>query len=390
MSERRLVMVPGPINYEPSVLRELAVSGLDHTSPEFVEIFADALGKLREIVYAGKEHQPVVIAGTGTLGMEASVTNFLTKGNRVLVVSNGYFGDRFKELLSRYPVKTDVLRPDTIGNGVEASRIIEVVEKEGYDLVTLTHVDTSTGVLQPIREVGKKLRNTGTILVVDGVCSVGGEEINLVEDGVDVLFTGSQKALGVPPGLAIIWLSPKALEKLKELKEPLSPYYMDLKKWVEVMRSYEEKKPVYFGTPAVNLVVALRKSLELILREGMENRVRRHMVLSEAFREAMKALGLGILASEKYTAHTITAVKLPSGIDAGLLVSFARSAGVAIARGLLKEVNYFRVGHMGPVNANDIIATIAVIERALYRQGYLSRLGDGLLRAQEVLARHGF
>jgi len=383
-------MVPGPINFEPSVLREMAVEGLDHTSSEFVDVFAESLAMLRKVVNATDGYQPIVIAGSGTLAMEASVTNFLKKDSKVLIVSNGYFGDRFAELLSRYPVHVDMIKPEVLGGAVSPEKIIAAVEKESYDLVTLTHVDTSTAVLQPIREVGKALRNKDTLLVVDGVCSVGGEEIHIVEDGIDVLFTGSQKALGVPPGLAILWLSPKALEKLKNVPNNLSPYYTDLRKWVDVMRSYESRKPSYFGTPAVNLIVALKKSLELILKEGLDRRFTRHRQISEAFREGVKALGLQLLPKEENVAHTVTAVKLPPNVDLTSFVSSVRGMGVLIARGLLKEVNYFRVGHMGSVNANDIIATVAAIERALYKHGYNFKLGDGLAKTQEVLFKYGF
>ncbi len=390
MSERRLVMVPGPINFEPSVLREMAAEGLDHTSPEFVDAFAESLAMLRKIVNATNEYQPIVIAGSGTLAMEASTTNFLKKDSKVLVVSNGYFGDRFAELLSRYPVRVDVIKPDVLGGAVNPDKIIATVEKEGYDLVTLTHVDTSTAVLQPLREVGRALKDKDTLLVVDGVCSVGGEEINVVEDGIDVLFTGSQKALGVPPGLAILWLSPKALGRLERISNSLTPYYADLRKWVNVMKSYEDRKPLYFATPAVNLIVALRKSLELILKEGLDRRFARHKQLSEAFREGVKALRLQLLPKEENVAHTVTAVKLPSNIDSTSFVSSVRSMGVLIAKGLIKEVNYFRVGHMGSVNANDIIATVAAIERALYKHGYEFKFGEGLARTQDVLFKHGF
>jgi alanine-glyoxylate transaminase/serine-glyoxylate transaminase/serine-pyruvate transaminase len=390
LSERKLVMVPGPINFDPRVLRELAVEGLDHTSTEFVRSFAEALSMLRRIVNAKNEYQPVVIAGSGTLAMEVSVTNFLERGGRALVVSNGYFGDRFVELLSNYEVHVDLLRPDKIGSSVEASRVVEAVSKEDYNLVTLTHVDTSTAVLQSLPEIGNELRDKETILVVDGVCSVGGEEIDIVKDGVDVLFTGSQKALGVPPGLSLLWLSPKALQRLKDIRKSISPYYMSLNRWISIMRSYEEGKPAYFGTPAVNLIVALRKSLEIILEEGMEKRYLRHRILSEAFREGMKALNLQLLADESSAAHTITAVRLPDGIPSGSLVDLVRGMGVLIAKGLIKDINYFRVGHMGTVNANDIVATIAAIERALTKLGHRIRLGEGVAGAQEVLCKHGF
>lgn len=224
---------------------------------------------------------------------------------------------------------------------------------------------------------------------MDGVCSVAGEEIRMKEWGIDVLLTGSQKALGVPPGLAVLWLSPKAIKRLNETKSKYAPYYMDLTKWLEIMDSYEKMKTAYFATPAVNLIVGLHRSLELIFEEGLENRFKRHEVLSKAFRGGMQGLGLKILPKdEKTSASTVTAVYLPEKVELGEFRREMLERNVVVAGGLFPSIKskYFRVGHMGPINANDIISVVAAIERSLIKLGYEVRLGDGVTKTQEILS----
>jgi len=390
LSERSLLMIPGPTLFEPSVLRELSVTTLSHTSKEFIQIFNETLKNLRKIVFVDENYKTVILAGSGTLAMETSTTNFIKSGDKILVVSNGYFGDRMIELLSRYPVKVDILKVNEPGSRVETEKILEKLDEEKYSLITVTHVDTSTGVKQELKSLGEEVKkhHDETLLVVDGVCSVAGEELYMKDWGIDVLFTGSQKALGVPPGLAMIWLSPKALEKLKETKSTLTPYYMDLNRWIKVMEAHEELKPAYFATPAVNLIMALNKSLKLILEEGMDKRFRRHKTLSKAFRAGIRGIGLNVMAkNEDYAASTVTAIHLPQNIEVQQFLAEMQKRNIIVAGGLYPNIKYFRVGHMGPVNANDILATIGAIERSLHKLGISIELGKGLSEAQKIIVK---
>ncbi len=388
MSERRLLMIPGPIIFEPSVLRSLSIGHLSHMAPEFTEIFADSLRKLRELMFVDENYKVVIMTGSGTLAMEASTANFLNENDNVLVVSNGYFGDRMHEILRKYPVNVDVLRVKEPGEVVNEELIIEKLNEKRYSLIAVTHVDTSTAVRQNIEKLGKIVREYDALLVVDGVCSVAGEEIRMKDWGIDIVFTGSQKAIGVPVGLALIWISPKALDRLKETRAKLAPYYMDLNKWIDIMDSYEKLNPKYFATPAVNLIVGLNESLNLILEEGLERRFKRHRVLSKAFREGIRSLGLEILAkSEEWAASTVTAIYLPEQIKLSDFKREMLNRNVVVAGGLYEGIKdrYFRVGHMGPVNANDIVATIAAIERSLLKLGYPIKIGSGLMAVQKAL-----
>jgi len=393
MSERRLLMIPGPIIFEPSVLRSLSKGHLSHMSTEFTKLFAEVLGNLKRLLFVDDEFKTIVLAGSGTLAMEASTTNFIRKDDNVLVISNGVFGDRMAELLSRYPVKVDLLKVNSPGEVVDNGLIEERLKEKNYSLVAVTHVDTSTAVRHNIEELGHIVKDYNALLVVDGVCSVAGEEIRMKDWNIDVVLTGSQKAIGVPVGLALIWLSPRALDRLKETNARYAPYYMDFNKWIDVMDSYEQLKPIYFATPAVNLIVGLHESLKLIFEEGLENRFRRHRVLSEAFRKGVRSLGLNLLAkNDDIAASTVTAVYLPENIDLSDFRREMASRNVIVAGGLYPSIKtrYFRVGHMGPVNANDIASTMATIERSLVKLGYPINLGDGLSVVQRFLSEHGF
>jgi len=223
---------------------------------------------------------------------------------------------------------------------------------------------------------------------LDGVCSVAGEDIHQDDWGIDIVLTASQKAIGVPPGLALLVASPSAIEAWKKRKTPVGNYYADWGNWLPVMEAYEARKPSYFGTPAVNLVVALETSLKIILKEGLENRFQRHRKIARAFRSAISAMGLKMIpVSEKVAANTLSAPYYPEGVEGGNLLPEITKAGIIMAGGLLPDIKskYFRVGHMGSVNQSDILGSVAALESALLSCGYKIKPGIGLVAAQEIL-----
>ena len=216
--------------------------------------------------------------------------------------------------------------------------------------------------------------------ILDGVCSVAGEEIKQEEWGIDVVVTASQKAVRIPPGLALVIASQNAIKTFENRKSPVSNYYSDWTNWLPIMQAYENRQASYFGTPPVNLIIALEKSLKLILNEGLENRFNRHKRAGIVMREAIKALGLELLSKNDETAaNTLTAPLYPKNMDAKAFLQIVGDNGIVLAGGLLPELKniYFRIGHMGSVNKADLLATVGAIETALKRNGYKHELGIG-------------
>ncbi|MGC8975731.1 MAG: pyridoxal-phosphate-dependent aminotransferase family protein, partial [Thermoprotei archaeon] len=261
----------------------------------------------------------------------------------------------------------------------------ELLEKEGAKVLTVQHVETSTGVANHIMKIGEELKNTETIYVVDAVASLGGMEINMREWGIDVVFTGSQKALAVPPGLAIIGLSKRAVELIEEKKKDL--FFFDGRRWLAMMRNVRN----YFSTMPVNMIYALNESLKRILSEGLENRYLRHKVIAEAIRGGLEAMGLNILADREFRSDTVTAVWLPEKIRFQDLSNEMSRRNIVIAGGLGElSGKIFRIGHMGVVNSNDAISVIAALERSLSKLNYPVKLGSGVEAAQQILSKYGF
>jgi alanine-glyoxylate transaminase/serine-glyoxylate transaminase/serine-pyruvate transaminase len=367
MSERNLLMIPGPIEFEPAVLRALGEKTRSHLDPVFMKAFSRVLKNLR-VVFNAPSAQPFVVAGSGTLAMEMAVANLVQPGDKALVVNTGYFSDRIATMLERHGAAvTQVKVPP--GDAPPVSEVERVLSTGGFKLMTVTHVDTSTAVLAPLREYAEAAKKFGVMVVADGVCSVGGEALDMEAWGVDVAFTASQKALGTPPGLAVLLASPRAMTAWKTRTRPVAAMYLDFAEWLPVHEAYEAEKPAYFATPPVNLITALDVSLQQIVAETMPVRVARHVAIAMELRSTWKRLGLAMVPkTEGIAAHTLSALYYPQGVDAALVKALSE-LGITVAGGLHPEIKtkYFRVGHMGAVNRNDVAAVATAIERALKR-----------------------
>ncbi len=386
MKQRKLLMIPGPIEFEPEVIRAMGVLTTSHVAPNFIECFGNSLELMKKI-WMAPNGQPFVVAGSGTLAMDMAAANLVEKGDNVLVISTGYFGERFKDVLERYGADVTILKADT-GKVVDLDTIEEELKTKKYKLLTFTHVDTSTGVLVAPQPLAKLANKYNVLSILDGVCSVAGEEIRQEEWGLDIVLTASQKAIGVPPGLALLVASKKAMKTWENRKTPVQSYYSDWANWCPIMKAYEERRPSYFGTPPVNLIVALQTSLKIIDKEGIEKRVDRHRRLAAAFRAAITSLGLKLLPNNnKVAANTLTAIYYPENIDGADFRSKISECDVIIAGGLLAEIksSYFRVGHMGSVSAKDLIATLSAIEHALHYVGHEFETGTGLSTFQREI-----
>ena len=379
MKNRKLLMIPGPIEVDPSVLRAMGEVTTSHVAPNFIECFGNSIELMRKI-WQAPNGQPFIIAGSGTLAMDMAVCNLIEPEENALVISTGYFGERYKNILTTYGAKVTVLQAE-IGEIVPLEQIEKELSSKDYKLVTITHVDTSTGVLndpQPIAEIAQKYN---TLTILDGVCATAGEISKQEEWGIDVVLTGSQKAIGVPPGLALFVVSEKAMNVWQNRKNPVQNYYGSFTNWLPIMKAYEERKPSYFGTPPVNLIRALEVSLNLINNEGIENRIATHLVYAKAFRKAIQKIGLELVPKKEVeAANTMSAIYYPEGIDGNQFIKSISEYGVILAGGLHSEIKtkYFRVGHMGAITKSDIVATLSAIEFALAKQKYKLTMGESI------------
>lgn len=378
--ERNLLMIPGPTNVDPSVLRALAKPTVSHVSPSFAATFKRAVENLKKVMKTAGE--VFVVSGSGTLAMEMAVANVVEPNDPVLVVSNGYFGDRFVDVVSRLSDKVEKLSFEW-GKAARADRIKEKLGQGEYKAVIVVHVDTSTGVANDVREIGRVVRNKGALFILDTVCSLGGMDVQVDEWGIDICLSGSQKALAIPPGLAVLSANKRALDTRIRRKTKVSSYYMDFENWIPVMQDPSK----YFATPPVNMIYALAESLDMIMNEGLEKRFERHRALGQAMRSALTKIGLGIVAEKNMGADTMTAAYYPEGIDdESFRGSMSSKHGVVVAGGLGQlKGKVFRVGHMGNVSPNDLIATVGAIEATLARLGYSFSVGAGVGAAIECL-----
>lgn len=383
MKKRTLLMIPGPIEFEPAVLAALGEPTTSHLAPAFIEAFGQSLQQMRQI-FESPAGQPLVLAGSGTLAMDCAGANLVQPGDKALVINTGYFSERFAIILQRYGARTTFVSAPA-GGRPDLAQIKSALEADTYKLMTVTHVDTSTAVLADIQDITALGRQYGVLVIVDGVCSVAGEELQMDAWGIDLTLTASQKAVGVPPGLALLMIGPRALEVFQKRTTPVLNYYADWTNWLPIMQAYEERRNSYFGTPPVNLIFALNVSLGQILAEGMPKRYARHVTISRACKAGIQALGLGqVPLKPEFAAHTLTAPRYPQGVNGNEFLAGALKAGVTLAGGLLPSIRneYFRIGHMGAVTLADVLVSLGVIESALDTCGYKFKLNTGVEAAR--------
>jgi alanine-glyoxylate transaminase / serine-glyoxylate transaminase / serine-pyruvate transaminase len=342
-----LLMIPGPVELSPGVLAAASVPPPGHTSPRLIEAFGRSIERMREVWRSGPSGQPFILAGSGTLAMEVAAANLMQALDKALVLNTGYFSERMTAILDRLGVDvTEVTAP--VGEAPATGEIREALARDRFKALFATHVDTSTGVRVDPEPLCRLAREAGVLSVFDGVCATAGERFDMAEWGADVYFTASQKAIGLPPGLALMVVSERALAAREDLiLEPL--LYLDWESWLPIHRAYEERKPSYFATPATSLVMALETGLGEILENGIEARLEMQARAAAAMRAAWKSLGLrSVPKSEEVTGNTLSVLLFPDGIDASLLPRIA-ARGVTVAGGLHPAVKAtsFRLGHMG-------------------------------------------
>jgi alanine-glyoxylate transaminase/serine-glyoxylate transaminase/serine-pyruvate transaminase len=380
-NERELLMIPGPTIVSPRVLRMLTKPVLSHVSQEFVEGFEEALN-LQKWLF-GTDGIPFMLSGSGTLGMEAAIANLVEKDDKVLCVENGYFGEKWEEIVLSHGGHVERLRFDW-GDSVDITLIEEKLSSNEFKAFTVEHVDTSTGIANPIDKIGELAKNTDAIYIVDSVCGIGGMPLKMDEWNIDYCLTGSQKAVGAPPGISLFCMTEQTWEIVENRKTPIPDYYANLKRWKPIM----DNPRGYFATPAVGMVLGMREALTIIKEEGFESRWKRHETFSKAFQAGINGLGLSSFPEKGYEAHTLTVPKTEEIDDAKMRQIMREKYGVIIAGGLGKlGGKTVRVGHMGSDTINDVVATLAAMEMALLEMGEVEEPGKGLAEAINVFAK---
>ncbi|WP_028950101.1 pyridoxal-phosphate-dependent aminotransferase family protein [Sulfurihydrogenibium subterraneum] len=374
MIKERL-FTPGPVPLPPQVIKALGQQIIHHRTPEFTNIFLQTREKLQKLLNTNRD--VLMFASSGTGAMEASIVNFFNEKDKVLVINAGKFGERWRDLAKTFGLQVIDYQIEW-GKTYDKDKVSEFV-KNNPDLkgILVQHSETSTTTLHDLKflaEMSASLEDC--LLVVDGITSVGVYKVFPEEIGIDILITGSQKALMLPPGLSILYYSEKAEKRLE--KSNLPKYYFSVK-----AESKKQGKGQTAYTPAINLIIALNESLNLILEEGLDNLEKRHFILAQMTRQAMKELGLKLLSESP--SNSATGVFTPEGIDADKFRKDLLKIGVRVAGGQdhLKG-RIIRIAHMGYFDYLDMIEVISAIEIALYKNGYKVDLGKGVKKAQEI------
>ncbi len=372
------LVAPGPTPVPYDVLLEGAKEVLHHRTPQFINLMEETMEGTKYLFQTSGQVYAFVSSGTGA--MEAAVENLLSPGDRVIVVVAGKFGERWLDILKAFGMKPITLELEW-GEAVSPEQIKDALEKNpDVKAVFTTHSETSTGTVIDLEGIAKVVKEAGTVLVTDAVSSLLAEPLKMDEWGVDVVVSGSQKGVMLPPGLGFIAVgSEKAWKLIEESKSP--KYYFDLK-------AYRGKYPENPYTPAVNMVYMLKKSVEMIKEETIEKVWERHAFLGEATRRAVKSLGLELLS--KRPGNVVTAVKLPPSIDGNKLTKIMRDKyGVTIAGGQAHlKGKIIRIAHLGYLSPFDTLAVFSSLELALKELGYKFELGASLKTLQEYFSEN--
>jgi aspartate aminotransferase-like enzyme len=362
MPEKRYLVTPGPTPVPPEVLAATALPIIHHRGPDFRAALARVIERLKQVFLTEQEMLTFTSAGTGV--MESAMQNLCSPGDRVLVVSHGYFGERFAALADAYGCDLVHLRYGW-GESPNADEVGEKLEKiGGAKAVFLTHSDTSTGVVSDLRSIAERLNGTEAMIVVDAISSLAAVPVETDAWGLDVVITSSHKALMCPPGLAFASVSERAFETARAATTPR--FYFD---W-ERTRAAQEKGENPFS-PAISLYLGLDVALGMILDEGLEAAYERHVRLGRACRAGVKAMGLELFSPDEDRAAVVTAIRMPSDVDGqAVVLSMRERSGVTIIGGQ-GEVRgkIVRIGHIGYVDVFDVTTALAALELVMVEAG---------------------
>ncbi|MDD4908942.1 MAG: alanine--glyoxylate aminotransferase family protein [Candidatus Omnitrophica bacterium] len=376
---KNYLLTPGPTPLPPEVRAAMARPIIHHRTPQFQAVLKEAAEGLRYVFQS--KNDIFILASSGTGAMEAAVINILSCGDTALVVQGGKFGERWTEICQAYGINAEVLDVEW-GKAVDPAELEKRLKANPkIKAVFTTLCETSTGVVNDIAACGRLVKDTPAVLVVDAISGLGAIDLKADEWSCDVVVSGSQKGLMLPPGLGFISVSPKAAKLIEGSKSPR--YYFDLRK---AKKAFDKTDTPF--TPAITLIIALNEALKMIKQEGLDAVFARHRKLADATRQAAKALGLELFAPEAGS-DVVTSVKVPAGIDGEKLVKTMRDTyGVTIAGGQAElKGKIFRFAHMGFIEEFDIIAGISCLEKVLAQMGYKFQMGAGVKAAEEIFLK---
>ncbi|MDF1509577.1 alanine--glyoxylate aminotransferase family protein [Robertmurraya sp. DFI.2.37] len=383
MRNDEMLLIPGPTPVVDSIYEALASETRSHTDPRFTAIYKSAIEKTKTMLKTDGE--VFVISGSGTIAMEMALVNTVAAGEKLLVISHGYFGDRFIKLGEAFGIEVDVLQAEW-GKQVDPLEVERKLAQTQFKAVTITHADTSTGVAANLELLVPLIKKYGALVILDGVCATAAMEEDMSkgygneEAKIDVILTGSQKAIGVPPGLAIVAFNQTALAAREKI-ERVSAYYCDIYNWIPIMNDPSK----YFATPPVNLVYAYDEGMRLVLEEGMEQRYKRHAVYGTAVRAGLSVYGMKALADEGVAAATLSCMLYPEGIDDVSFRTALAEKGLIVAGALAHLAGKaFRIGHMGNTTVEMLEKAIVLIGETLNEQGLSVKID----KATEVFREH--
>jgi aspartate aminotransferase-like enzyme len=380
VAEKRYLLTPGPTPVPPEVLAAMSQPMVHHRGPDFHPIYRQCLDRLREVFRTETEVLLFTSSGTGTL--ESGISNLCSPSDRVVVVSAGYFGERWAGIAQAYGCEVEQLRYEWGESPAAEDLAARLDEIGGAKAVFVTQSETSTGVVADVRALASAAKEAGALVAVDAISSLGAVPCETDAWGLDVVVTGSQKALMSPPGLAMVSVSESAWAAHAQATCPR--FYFD---W-ERTRDAQETLDAAF-TPAISIVVGLNVALGLLLEQGLENAFERHVRLGRACREGVKAMGLELFSPDDDSSAVVTTVRVPDGIDGGqLLLDLRDRFGITLApgQGPLKG-KAFRVGHIGYFDVFDITTALAGLELALAEVGADIERGVAVTRALETYER---
>jgi alanine-glyoxylate transaminase/serine-glyoxylate transaminase/serine-pyruvate transaminase len=380
---QRLLLGPGPSNIHPRVQMAMLAPMVGHLDPYFVSIMEDTMSLLRS-VFQTNNQLTFPISGTGSAGMEASFVNFLEPGDVAIVGVNGLFGERMADVASRcgatvIPLTAEwgrIIQPEAIESAFKGQKKVK--------LLALVQAETSTGALQPLTEASKIAKKYESLFLVDSVTSLAGHELAVDGWGIDICYSGTQKCVNCPPGLAPFTANEKALTVLKSRKNKVQSWYLDL----SLLASYWSSSRFYHHTAPISMVYALHEALALIVEEGLQNRFNRHLQHGAALQAGLEAMGLVLHAEQGHRLCSLTTVRIPDGVDElkirqKLLNDYNIEIGAGV--GALKG-KVWRIGLMGyNATAENILLLLTRLEGLLRAEGFKLRKGAGVAAALNEL-----